>query len=97
MKIGLRRSCRLPGRVKSRLARTFDAEEISTPRHRRIKRLRQALHGQRQYRTPFPGGTINIDTPSHPALQIAPGPRADIEIDPHSIWRDFDFLIPPKL
>ena len=97
MKIRLRRSCRLPGRIESRLARSFHSKEINAPRHCGIERRCQALHWQRQHCPPTLSGAIDVDAPPHPALQIAPWPCADVQIDPETIRRDFYFFVPVQL
>ena len=93
MEIWCRSSGRLPCGVKSRFDRSFNTVKIDSPLRSRIKSLNKRLHRQRQLRNPPPAGFIQCHPPPQLAFQIVFFARCDVQINPHPIRADFEFLV----
>ncbi len=103
MKLRLRRLRRLPRRIKSWLARPFDAKEIDAPGLCRVERTGdEAFHRQHQNCPPRLRRFVDTRATFQPTGQIAfpvvlSTIEIDIQIDPVPVRRDFKFLVFPRL
>jgi len=93
MEIRRRRSGRLPCGIKPRFARPFNTVKIDSPPRSWIKSLSKRLHRQRQLRNPRPAGFIQCHPPPQLAFQIVFFTRCNVQINPHPVWTDFEFLV----
>jgi hypothetical protein len=97
VEIRRRRSCGLPCGIKSRLGSSFDAVEIYPPDCRAVESLDKAFHWQCKLRDPRFAGFVQNNSAPQPTLQIVLFSRPDVQIDPHSIRANFEFLIATEL
>ena len=97
MEIRRRRSGRLPCGIKPRFAWPFNSVKIHSPARSGIKSLNQRLHRQRQLCNPRLAGFIQCHPPSQLAFQIVFFARCDVQINPHPVRTDFEFLVAPSI
>ena len=97
MEIRRRRSGRLPCRIKPRFARSFNPKKVHSPARSWIKSLNKRLHRQRQLRNPRLAGFIQCHSPPQRAFQIVFFARCDVQINPHPVRTDFEFLVAPSI
>jgi len=97
MEIRSRRSCWLPRRVKARLGSSFNAVEIDSPGSRRIETRRQTPHGQCHLCPPGVVLLIDLDAPRQSALQIAPFPSRDVQVNPKTVRAHFKLFVVQRL
>src|SRR5258708_33061723 len=86
-------SRRLPGGIKARFGRSFDAVKIHSPGGRRIEAIDKAFHGQGKLRAPGFCGFVQNHTAPQSTLQVMFFSRCDAEIDPEAVRADFEFFI----
>jgi len=82
-----------PGGVEAGLGGTLDAEEIYAPDGGGVERGDQAFHGEGDFRQPNLLLLIHGDAATQAALQVLPFAMGDIQIDPHAVGADFEFLV----
>ncbi len=90
-------SRRLPGGIKARFGRSFDAKKIHSPGGRRIEAIDEAFHGQRKLRDPRFGGFVQHNSALQSTLQVMFFSRCDAEIDPKAVRADFEFFITTEM
>src|SRR5579859_2487220 len=93
MKIRRGRSGWPPCRIEARLARPFNAKEISAPSRIGIELCRQAFHRQGKFRRPALAFLIHPNTALQPALQVMFFPRRDIQINPEPVRAHFKLFV----
>ena len=82
-----------PSRIKARLRSPLDPKKIHSPHHRHLEPLNHTLRRQRQDRVPLFRRLIYIHPPAQTASQIVLFSWRNLQINPKSIWRYFNFLV----
>src|SRR5258708_207415 len=82
-----------PCRIESRFARPFYSVKIHFPRRGRIKSLNKRLRRQCQFRDPRLAGFVQGHSASQAALQIEFFAWRDVQINPHPVRTNFEFLV----
>src|SRR5437879_7603719 len=89
MKIGLCRVCRLPGRIESLRLSAFDAKQVESPGHIRIKDWGHATHRNGQFRSPDMLPFVDSASSLYQAHEIGCSLRGNIQIEPAPVGADF--------
>src|SRR5467141_1850777 len=97
VKIRRRRSRWLPGGIKSRFDSSFDPVKIYFPGRRGIEAIDQAFHGQPKLRDPGLGRFVQNHAAAQTTLQLVLLAWRDVQVDPESVWADFEFLVTSQM
>src|SRR5260370_35987745 len=91
------RSRGLPCGIKARLGSSFDAVKIHSPVECRSEALDETFHGHLNLRNPGFGGFVQNNAAPQTTLQVVLLARRDVQIDPKSVWADFEFFITTEM